>query len=110
MAEALQAADSLGSHKPWVIDMHTIKPIDQELLRTLATQCTHVVTVEDHNVIGGLGSAVAEALCELGYPGKLLRLGVQDTYGESGLPHELFEKYGFSAAQITQRVVDWMKH
>ena len=110
VAEALQAADSLGSHKPWVIDMHTIKPIDQELLRTLATQCTHVVTVEDHNVIGGLGSAVAEALCELGYPGKLLRLGVQDTYGESGLPHELFEKYGFSAAQITQRVVDWMKH
>lgn len=107
VAEALQASEKLADRNPWVIDIHTVKPIDKDLLKTLAHECTHIVTVEDHNIIGGLGSAVAEVLSETGFQGKLLRLGVQDTYGESGLPDELFEKYGFSAHQIAQKVNDW---
>jgi transketolase len=86
--------------------MHTIKPIDGALIKKLAATCKHIITVEDHNVVGGLGSAVAEVLSEVGFPGKLLRLGVQDTYGESGLPDELYEKYGFSSEKIVERVVE----
>jgi len=107
VTEALQASEKLANYKPWVIDIHTIKPIDKDLLKTLAQECSQIVTVEDHNIVGGLGSAVAEVLSEVGFSGKLLRLGVQDTYGESGLPDELFEKYGFSAHQIAQKVIDW---
>jgi transketolase len=107
VAEALQASEKLADRNPWVIDIHTVKPIDKDLLKTLAHECTHIVTVEDHNIVGGLGSAVAEVLSETGFQGNLLRLGVQDTYGESGLPDELFEKYGFSAHQIAQKVNDW---
>lgn len=107
VSEALQASEKLTKQNPWVVDIHTIKPIDKDLLETLAKECTHIVTVEDHNVIGGLGSAVAEVLSEVGFQGKLLRLGVQDTYGESGLPPELYEKHGFSAQQIAQKVSTW---
>jgi len=104
VSEILKASGSLSALNPWLVDLHTIKPIDQDLINTLASQCTHIVTVEDHNIIGGLGSAVAEGLAEVGFSGKLLRLGVQDTFGESGLPDELFEKYGFSAHQIVEKV------
>lgn len=104
VSEALKASEQLSSLNPWVIDMHTIKPIDAALLGKLAATCKHIITVEDHNVVGGLGSAVAEVLSEVGFAGKLLRLGVQDTYGESGLPDELYEKYGFSADKIVARV------
>lgn len=104
VSENLKASDALASKNPWLIDMHTIKPIDQDLVRILASHCSHIVTVEDHNIVGGLGSAVAESLSEIGFSGKLLRLGVQDTFGESGLPDELFEKYGFSAHQIVEKV------
>jgi len=107
VTEALQASEKLAKHNPWVVDIHTIKPIDRELLQTLSKECNRIVTVEDHTVVGGLGSAVAEVLSEVGYQGKLMRLGVQDAYGESGLPHELFEKYGFSAQQIAQQVDKW---
>lgn len=102
--EALRAADSLSSLNPWVIDIHTIKPIDRALIGTLARVCKTVVTVEDHNVIGGLGTAVSEVLSEIGFSGKLIRLGVQDTYGESGPPDALYEKYGISASRIAERI------
>lgn len=102
--EALAASEELADLNPWVIDLHTIKPIDRALLRSLAHSCGHVVTVEDHNVVGGLGSAVAEVLAEEGFSGKLLRLGVQDCYGESGDAAALYEKYGISANQIVQSV------
>jgi len=104
VSEVLKASEKLKSRNPWVIDMHTIKPIDGALIKKLAATCKHIITVEDHNVVGGLGSAVAEVLSEVGFPGKLLRLGVQDTYGESGLPDELYEKYGFSSEKIVERV------
>jgi transketolase len=102
--EAIEASKSLSEENPWVIDMHTIKPIDSDLIRVLAKECNLIVTVEDHNIIGGLGSAVAEVLSETGFSGRLVRIGVQDAYGESGLPHELYEKYGLSADQIVKKI------
>lgn len=109
VTEVLEASEELAEFNPWVVDMHTIKPIDRALIKTLVFKCRQIVTVEDHNVIGGLGSAVAEVLAEEASPTQLIRLGVQDTYGESGLPDELYEKYGISANRIVQRVREAMK-
>lgn len=101
-AECMKASESLQN--PWVVDFHTIKPIDRDLIKKVAANSKLIVTVEDHQVIGGLGSAVAEVLAEEGLSSKLVRLGVQDTYGESGDPKALFEKYGFSAGKIVEKV------
>lgn len=101
--EVLKASEELSNLEPWVIDMHTIKPIDKTLIRNLATTCRLIVTAEDHNVVGGLGTAVAEVLAEEGYSGKMLRIGVQE-YGESGTAEALYEKYGLSASAISRRV------
>lgn len=102
--EAMKASEELSDLNPWVVDMHTLKPIDRALIKTLARSCKTIVTVEDHNVIGGLGTAVAEVLAEEGFAGKLVRMGLQDTYGESGDPAELYEKYGLSAGCIVRKV------
>lgn len=102
--EAMKASEELSEMSPWVIDMHTIKPIDRALVKSLAHSCRSIVTVEDHNIVGGLGTAVAEVLAEEGFKGKLLRLGLQDTYGESGDPKQLYDKYGMSAAAIVSQV------
>lgn len=107
--EAMKASEELSELSPWVIDMHTIKPIDRALLKSLAHSCHRIVTVEDHNVVGGLGTAVAEVLAEEGFKGKLLRLGLQDTYGESGDPKQLYDKYGISASAIVTRVREFLK-
>ena len=79
--------------------MHTIKPIDADLIVKSATKTGHVVTVEEHSVIGGLGSAVADVLCEQ-CPTPLKKIGVNDTFGESGPGAELLHKYGLDAANI----------
>jgi len=110
VTEALKASEELSDLNPWVVDIHTIKPIDKALIKSLGHSCTHIVTVEDHNVIGGLGSAVAEVLTEVGFGGRQLRLGCQDTYGESGEAAELYEKYGLSANQIVQRTRAFINH
>ncbi len=102
VTEALQASESLG--RPWVADFPTIKPIDRDLIHRLSGKCKLIVTVEDHNIIGGLGTAVAEVLAETGFGGRLLRLGLQDRYGESGEAKDLYEKYGLSAARIVQQI------
>lgn len=102
--ECLKSSEQLSKINPWVVDIHTIKPIDRDLIKKLSSHCNHIITVEDHNIVGGLGTAVSEVLAEEGWNGKLVRLGVQDTYGESGAPDELYEKYGFSANKITQTV------
>ena len=104
VSETMRASEELAELNPWVIDMHTIKPIDRALIKTLAHTCHWIVSVEDHSTIGGLGSAIAETLAENGFRGKLVRLGVQDTYGESGQPAELYEKYGIAAGAIVRRV------
>jgi transketolase len=104
--EAMRAAESLGRKgvKASVIDIHTVKPIDQELILKYARQCGAAVSAEEHNVMGGMGSAVAEVLCDQ-YPIPLKRVGVNDTFGESGEAQELLNKYGLTAAHIEESAV-----
>lgn len=105
-SEVLKASEELSHLDPWVIDIHTIKPIDRALIKRLATTCKWIITAEDHNVVGGLGTAVSEVLAEIGYGGRVLKIGVQDTYGESGTPSDLYEKYGFTGPKIAARVLE----
>lgn len=86
-----------------VINIHTIKPIDREILINAAKKTGAIVTAEEHSVIGGLGSAVSEVLCEE-YPVPVLKVGVQDVFGESGKPNELLEKYGLTSKNIIEKV------
>lgn len=87
-----------------VINIHTIKPIDKDIIIEAAKETGLIVTAEEHNIIGGLGSAVAEVVSEE-YPVKVLRVGVKDTFGESGKPAELLKKYGLTAESIVNKVV-----
>ncbi len=82
-----------------VIDMATIKPIDSDLIIEYAKKTGKIVTCEEHSIIGGLGSAVAEVLCE-NYPAKLRRVGINDTFGSSGKAFEVAAYYGISADHI----------
>lgn len=86
-----------------VINIHTIKPIDGELLTEAAKKTGAIVTAEEHNVIGGLGSAVAEVLAET-CPVPIKRVGTQDVFGRSGKPNELMELYGLTAENIAENV------
>ncbi len=105
VSAALEAAEKLAADgiDARVINIHTIKPIDEELLIQAAKETGSIVTVEEHSVIGGLGGAVAEVLSEK-CPTKMLRIGVEDTFGESGPAVQLLEKYGLDAAGIYQKV------
>ena len=104
-AEKLLAADGINAE---IINIHTIKPIDRELVVQSAAKTGKVVTVEEHSVIGGLGSAVCEVLCEEA-PTKILRIGVNDTFGESGPAVELIHKYGLDAEGIYKKVKAFVK-
>jgi transketolase len=101
---ALEAADELKKEgiDAGVINIHTIKPIDKELLVDAAAKTGAIVTAEEHNIIGGLGSAVAEALSE-SCPVPVLRVGVEDTYGRSGKVPELLEIYGLTSQNIANK-------
>ncbi len=101
--EAVRAAESLatGGVSASVVDVHTIKPIDEETIVQQARNCGCVVTVEEHNIQGGLGSAVSEVLAE-NHPVPLIRVGVRDTFGESGEATELLTKYGLTSANIQE--------
>ena len=105
VAEAMEAASQLAEEgvDVRVIDMHTIKPLDVDLIVEAAKETGKIVTAEEHSVIGGLGSAVAEVLCTK-QPAKMIMVGQQDTYGESGKPDELKEKYGMTADAIVAAV------
>ena len=100
---ALEASELLANEgiDARVINIHTIKPIDKELLCLAAKETGAIVTAEEHNVIGGLGSAVAEAVCEE-TPVPVLRVGMQDTYGHSGTVPALLEQYGLTPAAIAE--------
>ena len=87
--------------------MHTIKPIDADLIVKSAAKTGHVVTVEEHSVIGGLGSAVADVLCEQ-CPTPLKKIGVNDAFGESGPGAELLHKYGLDAANIVATTKEFL--
>lgn len=98
-ANSLFAAQALEKEgfSVGVVNVHTIKPLDVETVLRCAKSVKQVFTAEDHNVIGGLGSAVAEVMSQAGLPTRLTRLGVQDTYGESGSPEGLYEKHGLNS-------------
>ncbi|MFH1935999.1 MAG: transketolase C-terminal domain-containing protein [Bacteroidota bacterium] len=103
--EALQAAYQLKEEKinVRVINLHTIKPIDKEIILKAARETGLIITAEEHQVIGGLGSAVAEVLaCE--YPVRMKIIGMPDHFGESGEPRELMEKYGLTSRALIQAV------
>lgn len=105
VAESLAAAEKLEADgiSVEVINMHTIKPLDVDLVVRSVAKTGKVVTVEEHSIIGGLGSAVAEVLAEK-QPAKLLRIGVEDRFGESGPALKLLEKYELDAAGIYKKV------
>ena len=105
-AETLLAADGISAE---IINIHTIKPIDRELVAKSALKTGKVVTVEEHSIIGGLGSAVAEVLSEEA-PTKLLRIGVRDVFGESGPALELIHKYELDAEGIQKQVKAFLKN
>lgn len=101
LQEALKAKDILVQKgiNARVCDMYSIKPIDKELIIKCAKETNNLFTVEDHSIIGGLGSAVSEVLCEE-YPKKLVRIGIQDTFGKSGKCEELLEYFGLTSEKI----------
>lgn len=101
--EALSAEKMLKSEgiSARVINIHTLKPIDSEILVKAAKETGAIVTVEEHNIIGGLGSAVSEVICEES-PVPVIKVGVKDTFGESGKPEELLKAYGLKDVNIVE--------
>ena len=109
VAETLAAADQLAAEgiDAKVINIHTIKPLDEELILASAKETGKVVTIEEHSVIGGLGSAVCDVLSEK-LPTQVLKIGVNDTFGESGPAKELIKKYGLDSEGIFNKVKAFM--
>ena len=101
VAEALEAAETLKAEgiEAMVINMATIKPLDNELVLSAAKKCGKVITCEEHSVIGGLGEAVCSLLSE-NLPTPVKRIGVEDTFGRSGTAKEVLDAYGLNAAHI----------
>ena len=110
VSECLAAADKLAAEgiDAKVINIHTIKPLDEELVLAAAKETGKVVTVEEHSVIGGLGSAVCDVLSEK-CPTKVMKIGIEDTFGESGPAVELVKKYGLDADSIYAKVKEFAK-
>lgn len=104
-AAAILAKDGIEAD---VINMHTIKPIDEEVIIASAEKTGRIVTVEEHSVIGGLGSAVCDVVCE-NYPVPVHRIGVNDVYGESGPAAQLIEKYGLDGKSVAASIKEWLK-
>ncbi|ABY92270.1 transketolase subunit B [Thermoanaerobacter thermohydrosulfuricus] len=103
VAIAIEAADKLKEEgiEATVVNIHTIKPIDKDLIVEVAKKTGKVITAEEHSIIGGLGSAVAEVLSEE-YPVKIKRIGIRDEFGQSGSPKELLKHYGLTAEDIVK--------
>ena len=99
---AIQAAKKLNGegHSVGVIDMHTIKPLDVDAVLDAAARSSVIVTVEEHNILGGLGAAVAEVLAEHGSPARLVRHGIKDEYSLIGPPTHLYGHYRLDAPGI----------
>lgn len=85
-----------------LVNIHSVKPFDKEAVMNWSQKVKHIFTLEDHNIIGGLGGVVAETMAEIGSPARLHRLGVQDVYGESGTPEALYEKHGLDANGVAR--------
>ena len=110
VSEAMKAAEELALEgiDCRVIDMHTIKPLDEDIIVKASLETGKIVTAEEHSVIGGLGSAVAECVSQKA-PCKIYMVGQRDTFGESGKPEELKAKYGMTASDIYKAVHVMMK-
>lgn len=107
--EGLEAAKQLAGEgiDLMVVNLHTVKPLDQEAVLAAARKTGRVITAEEHQAAGGMGSAVAECLAQ-NYPVPMRILGMQDGFGESGAPDELMKRYGFSSDAIYQAVKDFV--
>ena len=105
VSESLEAAEMLEKDgiSVRVINIHTIKPLDEEIIVKAANETGKIVTVEEHSVIGGLGSAVCDVVAEKA-PAKVMKIGINDVYGESGPAVELIKKYGLDAESIYKKV------
>jgi transketolase len=110
VSSALEAAEMLAADgiSAEVINIHTIKPLDEELVLASAKKTGKVVTAEEHTVIGGLGSAVCDCLSEK-HPTPVLRIGMQDVFGESGSANALVEKYGLDGKGIYEKTKEFVK-
>ncbi len=109
--EALKAAEILEKDgiSAEIINIHTIKPIDRELVVATAKKTGRVITAEEHSVVGGLGSAVCEVLSEEAIPAKVTRIGVQDVYGKSGKATDLIKSFGLDADSIADKARQMLK-
>ena len=107
VCEALKAQEELKKQGVdiRVIDMHTIKPIDKEIIIKSAKETKKIITIEDHSIIGGLGSAVCEVLSE-NYPTKVIRMGIYDTFGLSGKATQLMKHFNITAEDIIKKVIE----
>jgi transketolase len=111
VAKCLEAADILKTEdiNVSVVDMHTLKPIDQELIERKARETGAILTVEEHSILGGLGGAVCEVVCEK-YPVPVRRMGINDVFGQSGSPDELLQYYGLTVERIVENVHILLAH
>ena len=105
VSEAIKAQKELEKQgiNRRVIDMFTIKPIDKEMIIKCAKETKKIITIEDHNIIGGLGSSVCEVLAEE-YPCKVIRMGINDTFGKSGKADELMKFFGITYKDIIRKI------
>ena len=105
VSEALKAQEKLKEQgiNVRVIDLYTIKPIDKDLIIKCAKETKKIITVEDHGITGGLGTAVCEVLAE-NYPAQVIRMGIKDTFGESGKAEELIRKYQIDCDSIVKKM------
>ena len=104
--EALKAKEELAKEgiDIRVVDMHTIKPIDKEIIIKSAKETNKIITIEDHNIIGGLGTAVCEVLSEE-YPKKVVRMGIKDEFGTSGKAEELMKHFKITSKDIIEKIL-----
>ena len=109
VAAAMEAREALANEgiDAAVIDIHTVKPLDVELVKEYAEKTGNIVTTEEHSVIGGLGSAVCDVVAQKA-PAKVLKIGVNDVFGESGPAKTLIAKYGLDAESIYNKVKAWV--
>ena len=103
--ECMKVNQMLVGYHPTLVNIHTIKPIDAQLIEKVAKTHTHIISVEEHSVIGGLGSAIAEVLAPLGLPCKLHMIGMQDEFGRSGTPKDVLAFYKLDAIHIAKQVL-----
>ncbi len=107
LEHCLEAVEILASKgiDAALVNHHTLKPFDEELTREYAAKCGKVFTVEEHSVIGGLGDAVASAICGMGLE-KFQKIGINDEFGQSGKPADLLVEYGLTGSQIAEKILN----